>query len=857
MPKTTHNVNLNLTSAHPGKVKYIAHYRDREPKEQTLDAHLTGVARLASDFAAKLGLPEQGELLGLLHDLGKYSEEFQNYLKSAVGLLNQDEDEDYVDAGALRGRVDHSTAGAQVIWEQLSGKGPPERLVAQILSLCIASHHSGLIDCLTSDTNSTGENNFKRRMAKESAKTHLDEALDNADGTVIDRANALLASANLVERLRDIVRDIWQKHQAKNISPHKTTIGQFKVGMLVRFLFSCLIDADRIDTADFERNQVRDSRQYGRYAGWDVLFRRLEFHLANLNPTKQIDELRQDISRHCLDAAVRSKGVFTLTVPTGGGKTLASLRFALHHANKLKLDRVIYVIPYTSIIDQNAQVVRAILEPSDVPEETGKVVLEHHSNLTPEQQGWREKILCENWDAPVIYTTMVQFLETLFGAGTRGARRMHQLANSVVIFDEVQTLPIRCVHLFNNAINFLVESCNSTVVLCTATQPLLQNVDAKKGAIQLHEQHELMPDVGQLFRDLKRVTIENKCKPEGWSDVEIADLALNELGRIGSCLVVVNTKSSAQSIYRLCAKQSDVPVLHLSTNMCPAHRKHHLSRIREMLDKGEPVLCVSTQLIEAGVDVDFGAVIRFLAGLDSIAQAAGRCNRNGLREIGIVHVLNPREQDLSNLDDIRIGCEKTERVLTDYDCEPNKYGGDRIGPETMNWYYKNYFWSRKEQMDYSIAEDVLGHADSLLSLLSVNHRVTGEYGRRQKTEPKTEPDIWLRQSFMAAAKAFKAIDAPTQGVIVPYSQAGRDLIAELCAAYDAEKEFDLLRQAQQFTVNVFPRSIDQLARAGALHAISEGTRIWCLSERYYSDNFGLVTEPIANMGSLYVDSTAK
>ncbi|MGS0755354.1 CRISPR-associated helicase/endonuclease Cas3 [Roseateles sp. GG27B] len=314
-----------------------------------------------------------------------------------------------------------------------------------------------------------------------------------------------------------------------------------------------MIDADRVDTADFEYRRPKSFRPAGNYIEWPILVARLEKKLQHLPPTRPIDGLRQDISNHCQQAADRPAGIYTLTVPTGGGKTLASLRFALHHAQHRSLDRVIYVIPFTSIIDQNAEVVRQILEPTDAPDDRGRIVLEHHGSVTPEQQTWREKVLCENWDAPVVYTTMVQFLEALFGSGTRGARRMHQLARAVLIFDEVQTLPIKCVHLFNNAVNFLATHCDSTVLLCTATQPLLHQVAKEKGAVRLAPTHELMPDVRDLFEKLKRVTVKDARKPGGWTYQEIAELAAAEVQRSGSCLVIVNTKAAARRIFELCA----------------------------------------------------------------------------------------------------------------------------------------------------------------------------------------------------------------------------------------------------------------------------------------------------------------
>lgn len=819
----------------------IAHHRESDGAIQTLEQHLRGVASLSGLYAQKLNLKDQGELIGLLHDLGKYSQAFQSYLKSAVDLLNQDEDEEFVDAAGLKGKIDHSTAGAQLIWQELSKQGQLGQIVGQILSLCIASHHSGLIDCLSSDTKSLGEDVFGRRMIKVNDRTHLQEALTKADNSILSRAKTLTSKPDMLTAMQAALAKIVRFAPIKD---DKSTVAQQQFGLLVRFLFSCLIDADRVDSADFENPKAAKLRAHGRYTKWSVLCNRMEKHLVGLKPRKPIDHLRCDISNHCHNAACRDKGIYTLTVPTGGGKTLASLRFALHHAKKHKMDRVIYVIPFTSIIDQNAEVVRGILEPTGT--EPSSVVLEHHSNLTPEEQSWRGKILAENWDAPVIYTTSVQLLETLFGAGTRGARRMHQLANTVLIFDEIQTLPVNCVHIFNNAINFLVDQCGSTVVLCTATQPLLDQVDVEKGALKIPAGNELMPDVKKLFDELKRVEVKNRRKPGGWSNDEIATLAMEETRRAGSCLVIVNTKNAAQALYRLCKEQEHIPLYHLSTSMCPTHRKEILTEIRMRLDKQFPVLCFSTQLIEAGVDVDFGAVIRFTAGLDSIAQAAGRCNRNGRRDIGIVHVVNPKDENIDMLPDIFIGREKAERVLDEYEDNPLQFESDRIGLEAMKRYYMYYFFDRKSEMSYPLAQKHIGHDDTLLNLLSSNSVAVCEHKKRRGQAP----NIYLRQSFMSAAKAFKAIDAPTRGVIVRYGKEGKAIVAALCAAYLPDKEFDLLRRAQQFTVNVFPNVLERLTKAGAVREIQDGTGILYLDYRYYSDEFGLSETPVRNMEAL-------
>ncbi len=702
----------------------IAHQRKHDKATQSLEEHLFGVASEAKSFATKIHLEEQGELIGLLHDLGKYSKEFQNYIRSAVGLLNPDEDEEFVEAKELKGKVDHSTAGAQLVWEALSKQGQIGQVAGQILALCIASHHSGLIDCLSSNAKGLGEDIFTKRMLKLDERTHLQEAVVNMDARITARFRELTNNPALLDGLKNSIGQVMRGDlELIKTASDRNAVTQFKIGLLVRLLFSCLIDADRINTADFENPEAAAQRPKGKYSEWDLLIDRLEKDLQGKSIVHPIDEIRRRISDQCFKSASRSKGIYTLTVPTGGGKTLASLRFALHHAKAHGMDRVIYAIPFTSIIDQNADVVRKILEPAGVV--SGSVVLEHHSNLTPEEQTWKSKILSENWDAPVVYTTNVQLLETLFGAGTRGARRMHQLANAVLVFDEIQTLPLNCIHLFCNAINFLVEHCGSTVLLCTATQPLLNRVEPSKGALRITAESELMPDVTRLFADLKRVEVLNRRKPGGWSNEEIARLALEEVDQHKSCLVIVNTKRSAREIFQLCRNETDIPIYHLSTSMCAAHRRKVLSDIRNHLDHKEHILCISTQLIEAGVDIDFGSVIRFLAGLDSIAQAAGRCNRNGRSQLGRVHVINPSDESVERLTDISSGKNTTARLLEEYEKHATMFVNDLVGPEAMEWYFHYYFFDRRKDMDYPVSAGTLGHNDTLLNLLSVNPHASG------------------------------------------------------------------------------------------------------------------------------------
>lgn len=825
----------------------MAHVR-RDGQEQYLNEHLYGVGANAYKFANKIGLGHYGELIGLLHDIGKFSDEFQNYFRSAVGIINQDEDE-YVDSKGMKGKIDHSTAGAQFVIQAFTNKGNEGKLIGQILALCIASHHSGLIDCLSPE----GENSFLKRMNKLDSKTHLNEVLGKKDKGVFREVDRILSSPSILHDLKTFLVNVHDKDE------NSKTTTFFKQGLLIRMLFSCLIDADRLDTADFENPNSAQLRNNGIYKTWDQLIEKLETRLLKFKPRNQVDQLRTEISNNCKFFSERERGIFTLTVPTGGGKTLASLRFALHHAKKHKMDRIFYIIPFTSIIDQNAEELRKFMEDKQVNGSfTTNTILEHHSNLSQDEATWKQKILSENWDSPIIFTTNVQFLETLFESGTRSARRMHQFANSIIIFDEVQTLPIKCIHMFNNAINFLVKNCGATVVLSSATQPILHKVSKQLGALKIFADNEMMPDKQNLFKELKRVEVIDERKTSGWSYEEISELAVNELSRqlsenkkLGSVLLIVNTKKSARILYDLISNSKPCELYHLSTSMCPTHRLKILNEIRKSLDinNPKPIICISTQLIEAGVDVDFGSVIRFTAGLDSIAQAAGRCNRNGLREKGFVSIVNPNEENIDLLKDIKVGKEIADRVLDEYKNDSAFFDNDILSPKTIERYFRYYFFDRASEMKYPVnSKSIVGRDDNLLELLSKNSISVDEY---QRANNKQAPLIDFRQSFMTAAKAFKAIDSPTQGIIVPYGEIGKKLILDFCSAEEIEKQYRLLREAQRYSVNVFSNDFKKLKDKKAIYEVQEGTGIYYLLEEYYSDKFGLSTErvtlPAVNM----------
>ena len=828
------------------KTQYIAHVRHGSDVKQSLATHLTETAAIAKILAAKLGLDLAGELLGLMHDFGKYSLKFQKYIYDATGLINPDLDDEESTPGGSK--VDHSTAGAQWVYRRLAAMGQKESgvLCGQMLGLCIASHHgAGLIDCLDDEGNVV----WQKRFNKDDSLTHLSECLQNADESVLRQAEGLADKALLVQMLAPL-KAVLMLPEAQ--AGHQ--IKEFYLGCFTRFLFSCLIDADRINSADFERENQKEIRRLQEKPDWQAAIAKLEAKLAQFERRYPIDEIRRQIADDCLQRAADAQGIYTLTVPTGGGKTLASLRHAVHHAQTHGLERIIYIIPYTSIIDQNAEAVRDILG--------DEWVLEHHSNLDPEKQTWQNKLLSENWNKPIVFTTMVQFLDAWFGGGTRGARHIHPMANSVLIFDEIQTLPVKCVHLFCNALNWLVQFGGSSAVLCTATQPLLSacGVDEfpeykralvkARGLLQLAPNAEIMGKnqaLDKLFADLSRVEIKFNEKAGGWSVDEAGAFLLTQFQTALSCLFIVNTKKWAKDLYQYC-QQQNVPseaLFHLSTNQCAAHRKALFARMKQRLEKKLPVVCISTQLIEAGVDISMACVIRALGGLDSIAQAAGRCNRHGENAgKGWVWVLNLQEPSLAKvLPDIDAGQQQAERVLREF------AGQDILQPKAMRQYFEYYFYQRSDEMAYQINKN---GSDSLLSWLSDNRYNQAASDRNGKLKNDVlrghNLDPLLMHSFKSAGRAFQVIDAPTRAVIVPYGE-GKALIAKLCGEYEPKAFYGYLNQAQRFSVNVFPNVWDKLLKEAAVQQIAD-TGIYYLHTSHYIDEYGLSVDEVGLMDFL-------
>ncbi|TQV62471.1 MAG: CRISPR-associated helicase Cas3' [Halothiobacillaceae bacterium] len=555
----------------------------REPHD--LEEHLLGVAAMAAEFAQGYGA-QWADVAARWHDLGKYRPRFQRYIRLASGF----EADAHIKGEA--GKAPHSTAGALFACEQFG-------LAGRVLAYLIAGHHAGLDDW---------HGGLAVRLEKPDSRDELNEAL-HASPPV-----GLLSKEGIELDLRAIPG------------------GKDGFALWVRMLFSALVDADFLDTERYMDPGRFESRN--RWPRLEALSSVFDEHMTRLaaraEPTP-VNALRAEILRQCREKASLEPGLFSLTVPTGGGKTLSGMAFALEHSKAHGKRRIIHVIPYTSIIEQTADIFRGIF---------GEAVIEHHSNAEaePSKENTPSRLACENWDAPIIVTTNVQFFESLFAARTSRCRKLHNLVDSVVILDEAQLLPPEFLQPILDVLKLLTLHYGVTVVLSTATQPALSSreyFDARQNRRGLENVREIVDAPDALYQALERVHVR---LPADWNaSTEWPELA-EELAAYESVLAIVNTRKDARELWRQMPKGT----LHLSALMCGAHRSQIINDIKVRLRHGIPIRVISTQLVEAGVDMDFPVVYRALAGLDSIAQAAGRCNREGrLEEKGRVVVFNP------------------------------------------------------------------------------------------------------------------------------------------------------------------------------------------------------------------------
>ncbi|KNY27431.1 CRISPR-associated helicase/endonuclease Cas3 [Pseudobacteroides cellulosolvens] len=721
---------------------YYAHTTDNKDKSdwQLLIDHLVNVAEYSEKFANAFGAGKLAYTAGMVHDLGKYSKEFQERLEGK------------------KHKVDHSTAGAKELEEKYGCQ------IGRVLAYVVAGHHGGL-----PNGNRGNDRNLLSRLEKEDLPNY--SSYEN-----------------------EIQIPLLGKEDIKNIPvPQNAETSAFSRSFFVRMLYSCIVDADFIDTEKFMAFDKSIHR--GSSANISDIFIKFEntlkeLEFKSLNNATSINIERQKILQSCLEAANCKNGFYTLTVPTGGGKTYSSMAFALKHAIKNKKDRIIYVIPYTSIIEQNAQVFRDALGMD--------VVLEHHSNFDyPDgsYDNWsdnekKHRLSTENWDMPIITTTAVQFFESMFSNKSSKCRKLHNIANSVVILDEAQMMPLDYLMPCLWALVELIENYSVTVVLCTATQPAIRDMlPSNINPIEIIEN-----PIG-LQKAFERVKIQYLGNI---SDLNIAA----EITKLDQVLCIVNTRKHAKKLFEKIAELTSDGIYHLSARMCPAHRKQILAEIRIRLREKKTCRVISTQLIEAGVDVDFPVVYRAMAGIDSIAQAAGRCNREGKMNHGNVYVFEPEEHGMPKKGRFSKNASITRSIV-------RSFGDSILSLEAIKSYFELLYDFEREQLD---AKDIL------------------------KMIKEGEKELLF--PFEDIAYSFNLIDDIMQTVIVPFDEEAKRLIFEM---ENSKYPGMYSRSLQKYSVQIYVFEREALVKAGAIGSEKVGGLYWVVRDSsFYNNLIGLM-----------------
>jgi len=721
---------------------HFAHSLDGKDRRdwQSLAGHLREVSSLTAERGAKFGAERLGALIGLLHDLGKYSADFQAYIEGKSSS------------------PDHATAGAREIRRVVAGT-TSDRIAAAIGAYCIAGHHAGLPDW-------RGERPLSQRLEK--PLPTLDEAW----------------SHEIEPRTERLFPNGFKRHTDK-------ALAGFQLAMFGRMLFSCLVDADFCDTERFyavaEGKNV--DREWPALAAIvEELRARFDAHLAGLSANAgqtELNQLRADILAHARAKATQQRGIFTLNVPTGGGKTLTSLGFALDHAKAHGLQRVVYAIPFTSIIDQTAVIFRTVLGEGIVLEHHSAIDNERRTSPTSRDEGERDaaakmRLAMEDWAAPVIVTTNVQLFESLFANRPSRCRKLHNLVNAVIVLDEAQAIPLPLLRPCVAALDELTRNYGCSVILCTATQPALA-APHFPGGFTLPPERELAPDPALLGQALKRVTLSLCKKP--LTDAELtADLHRAEQG-----LVIVNSRKHALDLYNAAKAEGLAGLVHLSTRQTATDRRRLLAAIRDNLNRCQPCRVIATSLVEAGVDLDFPRVWRAQAGLDQIAQAAGRCNREGRRTAAdsIVTVFAPA--DAKPPPEIKPLIDAMARIIP--------YEDDLFAPKAIERYFREVYWQRGDaRLDRISVRKADGPAETM--------SVLGAFLLGK------EPDF----AYRTVAEGFRLIESGMAPVIIAAEETPRATIERL--RHGSIAPAAAARDLQTFIVQVPPLWRDKLIHNG-------------------------------------------
>ena len=797
---------------------YLAHITERHGKriEQTMESHARTVATYAGDKLKSVHLYHTAYLAGLLHDMGKCTGQYQNYLERAA----RGED-------VSRGSVNHTFSGCIYLLEQYHKDRSQgfDTLTCEILVYAMGAHH-GLFDCVTLKSAS----GFEHRLNKDRQEISYEEAVKGffeecSTKEEVDRLFSLAQGE--VSAWFTSFRETFQKAPPVH----------FLLGLTARLILSAVIDGDRRDTAEF-MSGTKFPDQRGSRELWVEQLSHLEEKLAEYESVTPINRARRRFSDQCRAfAEAHGGGIYRLTLPTGAGKTLASLRYALQHAETHGKKRIFFVIPLLSILEQNSQVIRGSLRDEGI-------LIEHHSNVvkTFENQEALDpyELLTETWEAPITITTLVQLLHTLFSGQTTAVRRMSALCDAVIVIDEVQSLPKKTTNMFTMALNFLAHSCGATIVLSSATQPCF---DETAQPLRYSLPTDIVPFDQETFGVFRRTEIVNMTSPYGMSMDALTDFSADLLEQVSSLLIICNTKESALKLYTaLKPRCGSSRLFHLSAAMCMAHRMETLDQINTALKGRERVCCVSTQLVEAGVDFSFESVIRIAAGLDNIAQAAGRCNRSfDFGRVCRVYIVNMRKdaERLTMLQEIAAAQRKATEFFMKFAEDPARYGHDPLSEESIAEYYRLLFGDNDIKGKFSFPVTLAnGPSVKLLDLLAEN--------KDHILRPEFKGRYFLNQSFETAGDLFQVFDENNVDVIVPYDAKADEIIADLYSqqsAYDYGALKDCLERAKPYTVSIFEYQYRKLMEWGLFsQGGKEKNRFLVLDRQCYHLETGVTTE---------------
>lgn len=768
---------------------------------QSLKEHSDNVARLCSEICALIGLNYTGYLAGKIHDLGKASDRNQEHIE-----LSTPE------------KINHASAGMRWIWEKCKDQSQAYAIMAQMISLAIGCHHSGRCDYISLD----GSLPWFERMYSDQANKLYDECIKNFFNECCDEDELKELIRKSADEINDLIHNrlIRTMPEGANIEKSRDVVC-FGLGLIQRFIFSALIDADWTDTACFVKQTglLHIESENSRRRIWRKISENVESYVVHLPDKYDIDTVRKAISVQCHEAGKNMEpGIYRLYVPTGGGKTLSGLRFCVEMAKRHNAQHIFYFSPYKSITRQNAEVIRKAVGRDEY-------VLEHHSDVVMDNEDseGNERWLSSSarWQGvPVICTTMVQMLNTLFAAPRQNVRRMSALAGSILLFDEIQALPRKDICMLNMAVNVLAYVFGCTVIMCTATQPAL---DETAYPVIFSRPADIVKDIDGIFSVFKRTRIiTDRLSMGAETSEKIAEFVTDLMDDNNNVLVILNTKNAVNRLVNCLSSRitGDVKLFCLTTNLCSRHRNEILDNIRVCLENHEKIICVSTQLIEAGVDISFECVVRSLAGLSNIAQAAGRCNRNGEKAIGYVYIIKDKDENQSNLPEINDGARAAELTII-------KTGDDDIlSTGSIRKYYQEYYYGEKQSMEMCYK---LSSGTSMVELLSSNREAVKALTYMK--EGYKLGDMYMRQAFGTAESDFKAIEDETIPVVIPYKD-GKALIEKL---YSDKDHIDL-RDLQPYVVSVGSAILEKLGNA--VGTALDGA-VYVLKEGFYDETIGL------------------